>query len=86
MINEPTDLFTRKLMKVRHVLVTGEGFADAEVAYERTTAVVRFSAPGAISVTMRRDQFDSRSDCEVAFFVAPRMRKPVAAPVKARRT
>jgi hypothetical protein len=83
MSNEPADeLFASKMQKVCNVLVVGEGFVDAEVAYEPDAAMVSFRAPGAISCRMRRDEFDQKSDCEIAFFVSVRMRRPVASPGK----
>jgi hypothetical protein len=69
------DLFAEKMTKVRDVL-SGEGFAQAEVRYEAEAGIVRFVAPGAIPFQMRRQEFDAKTDLEVAFFVAHRMRRP----------
>jgi hypothetical protein len=74
--------FTAKMEKVRNVLVAGEGFVGAEVAYERDARLVSFRAPGASSFKMRRDEFDTKTDYEIAFYVSRRMRPPVESPRK----
>ena len=77
MIDKPSDdPFLQKMRKVRDVLVRGEGFIDAQVLYEQDARIVRFHAEGAASFQMRRDDFDRKSDCEIAFFVATKMRPP----------
>jgi hypothetical protein len=76
------DAFTIKMRKVRDVLTVGEGFVDAEVEYEREAGIVSFRAASAIAFKMRRAEFDARSDCEIAFFVSTRMRRPVASTSK----
>lgn len=69
--------FADKMQKVRNVLVVGEGFVDAEVDYEQSARMVLFRAPGAISFKMRRDEFDTKTDCEIAFYASKRMRRPL---------
>lgn len=82
MTTEPRDdPFTDKMRKVRNVLV-GEGLPDAEVGCEGEGGVVFFRASGAIPFKMRRHDFDAKTHFEIAFFVAPKMRRPPPEPAR----
>lgn len=72
------DPFGDKMQKVRRVLAVGEGFTDVEVDYAQEAGVVSFRAAGAKSFKMRRAELDARTEFEIAFYVATRMRRPPA--------